>query len=499
MTFPVGTVFNTTGNITINVENFTINTDILEINNNSITFYNLTFLHPNACNGTFFSVYNYTAQNVNSSTLDFPYTCSKLFYLSYCNSTNNVTFLNLTFKDIITLANLNATINNSLFTTYPNGFINLSKTYAFSNSIENQSYGFCIYPPDYNYYSDYSISYGRSGYASSTKVSNGSVLLTNSSTTDILYLFNSSIPSLRTFQVINSLSQTLDNVYVYVTDYYDINNTIIMSGYTDSGGIINFMLSNSTSYKIYFSKSGYDTYSTILTPTETFYTITLSGSGLVVITPPDYSGGDSSIPNSKGVTYSTKPQVTWLNNGTYYNFNLTIDSGVWTLDNWGFNLTDSDGNLINATSSTNASGGVLNLYASTSNYTRLIMNFYYTIDGNITSLQRVWLIIDTSDNSYSIKHLLDDTTSYIDSGLFGITTRGLSFIVFFIIFIGAGVLSYRFGLTSPVAICGFVFAMVWFFDVSLGWIPTPINAIPHIATWLIAFVFIGFIIREVSQ
>lgn len=492
------TILTTTGNITINIENFTIYTDLLEINNNSITFYNLTFLHPFACNNTYFAVYNYTTPDINSSTLDFPYTCSKLFYLSYCNSTNNITFLNLTFRDTITSINLNATINNSLFTTYPNGFPNLNKNYTFSTTMKNQSYEFCIYPPDYTYYSDYSINYGLSGYASATKVSNGSVLLTNASTTDILYLYNSSIPTIKTFQVINSLSQTLQGVYAYVTDYYDINNTIIMSGYTDSGGIIQFMLSNSTSYKIYFSKSGYDSYSTILTPTESFYTITLSGTGLVIVTPPDYGGGDPDIPNSKGVTYSTKPVNTWLNNGTSYNFSLTIDSGTWTLTNWGFNITDQNGNLINATSSTNASGGVLSLNASTSNYTKVIMNFYYTINGTTITLQRVWTILDLSDNQYSIKHALDDATSFIDSGLFGITTQGLSFIVFFIIFIGAGVLSYKYGLTSPVAICGFVFAMVYFFDVTLNWIPRPYVDYP-IATILLGFLLFGMIVREVSN
>lgn len=503
VTLNVGTVLNTTGNITINIQNFSITADQIDLNNDSITFYNLTYLHPNACNNTFKPVFNYTQSNVNSSTMDWTVTCSKNFYLSFCNSTNNVPFINFTFKDQVnTSINLNGSILTSTFNTYPNGFPSLVKTYIYSNAVENSTFQFCINQPDYIYWVNYSINYGGTGYASSSKVSNGTILLTNISTDDFLYLYNSSIPKLITFQVINSFNQPVEGAYAYITDYYDINNTIIASGYTDSGGIIDFYMSNATSYKVYFSKSGYDTYSTILIPVDISgvdYTITLSGLGISVTTPPDYTGGSSSTPNSKGVTYSTKPSSTYLENDTYYLFNYTIDSGVWTLSNWGFNLTDQNNNLINSTSSTSTSGGTLSLNQSTSNYTKVIMNFYYTINGNTTNLQRVWMIIDTSDSSYSISHAVDDVKSYIGSGLFGITPRGLSFVVLFIIFIGAGVLSYKFGITSPTAILGFVFTAVYFFDVNLGWIPNPLQAVPHLATILVGIVLLGFIVKEVSQ
>ena len=497
VTLGIGTVINNTDiNTTINVDVFPINFDILDINNYSITFYNLTYVHPLGCGGiTYQPVYNYTTSNVNISVISFPSNCSISFELSACNSTNNVTFVNFTFRDQTnTSLELNATLEQASFNYYPIGYSSLVKQYNFTSSTINWSYPFCITPSDYSYYISYNTIYSKEGYSTGIKSSPYSIY-TNTSRNETLYLLNST--NVVTFQVINSLSQQLQGVYVYVMSY--LNDTILTSGYTDSGGIVQFLLNNGTTYRIYFSKSGYDTYSTILTVSDTFYTITLSGTGLVIVTPPDYTGGDITIPNSKGVTYTTKPVNTWLNNGTYYNFSMFIDSGVWNLSLWGFNLTDQDNNLINSTSSTNATGGTIWINASTSNYTRVIMNFYYKINNTTVNLQRVWQVLDLSDNQFSIKHTIDDATSYIGSGLFGITNRGLSFIVFFIIFIGAGVLSYRFGLTSPVAICGFIFAMIWFFDVSLGWIPTPINAIPHIATWLIAFVFIGFILREVSQ
>lgn len=493
-------LINATGmNSTIDIINFSITFDNLTINNDSVLFNGLTFTNPDACGNTTKFNYNFTEANINISNFNFPYNCSKSFYLSYCNSTNNVTYINFTFKDITTLNNINASINNLVFYYYPVGYPSLLKSYTYQSGIENISYGFCMNPSNYSYYVNYSIQAGSSGYATTSKVSNGTKLINNDTVLlDTLFLYNSSTPQLITFQVINSLSQQLSGVYVYITDYFDINNTIISSGYTDDGGIIQFMMNNATSYKIYFQKTGYDDYNTILTPTETFYTITLSGLGITLPVPDDYSSGSPSVPSSKGVTFLTKPQSTYLENGTIYSFNLTIDSGTWTLQSWGFNLTDQNNNLIAVVSSTTATGGTLNVNNNTNNYTKIIMNFYYTINGNKTSLQRVWAVLDLSDNSYSISHTIDDATNYINSGLFGITTRGLSFIVFFIIFIGAGVLSYKFGLTSPVAICGFVFAMVWFFDVSLNWIPRPYVDAP-IATILVGFVLVGFIVREVSQ
>jgi hypothetical protein len=48
------------------------------------------------------------------------------------------------------------------------------------------------------------------------------------------------------------------------------------------------------------------------------------------------------------------------------------------------------------------------------------------------------------------------------------------------------------------AICGFVFAMVYFFDVTLNWIPRPFVDYP-IATILLGFLLFGMIVREVSN
>lgn len=473
----------------------------MDINDYSITFYNLSFNNSDSCiNPINYQIYNHTQPNVNISVLDLYYNCSKSFIFSICNNTNNHTFLNFSFKDIKTDNNINGSINSSSFFVYPAGYIEFNKTYNFVSNTSEKNFSFCISYPKNNYYIKYSVYYSASGYPYSSKIMNSSELFYNSSVREeSLYLYNATEPILVTFQVIDIFEQLLKDVYVYVIDYFDPENKILASGYTDSGGIIQFYLTNSSVYKLYFFKSGYDQYSTILTITNNFYTIKLSGTGVSFTPPPSYSGGNPLVPESKGVTYMTYPRDSYLLNGTYYNFNLSLDSGDWKFDSWGFNLTDQDGNLINKINSTNSTGGVLNVYNSTLNYTRIIMNFYYIIDGNRTDLNRIWAVIDLSENAFSIKRAIEDINLYVKSGLFGMTKRGLSFLVFFIIFIVTGILTYKFGATSPAAIMGVLLSMIMFFDVILGWIPSPISTIPNFPTLVSFLIFVGLIIKEVTR
>jgi len=474
--------------------------DIINKKNNgyNFTIFNLSSPLISFSNGT--SIYQSGTNleyNLSLSPNQYLYVYENFGDLSRCNDTNNFTIINFTFVNEKNSSNkLNGTIQSANFNYYQSGLpVNASRNYNFTSSELNSSFPICTNQPSKNYYIDYTLIYSGDGYGERTKTTNQYILYQNQTNNIELSLLNST--NVITFQVINSFSQAINNAYVYVLPY--LNDTVLMSGYTDSGGIIQFLMNNGTQYRVYFSKSGYDNYNTLLNPTENFYTITLSGLGVTVVTPPDYGNGDVTIPNSKGVTYRTYPINTWLNNGTEYNFTYTIDSGVWNLTNWGFNLTDQDSNLINATSSTNANGGTITINASSSNYSKVIMNFYYEVNETVINLQRVWTVLDLSDNQFSIKQGLDDATAYINSGLFGLTIQGLSFIVFAIIFIASGILSYRYGLTSPVAILGFIFAMVWLFDVSLNFIPNPIGAIPHFATVLIGIVFFSFIIKEVSS
>jgi hypothetical protein len=57
-------------------------------------------------------------------------------------------------------------------------------------------------------------------------------------------------------------------------------------------------------------------------------------------------------------------------------------------------------------------------------------------------------------------------------------------------------MSYKFGMTSSVVLSGMLFAVIFFFDVVVELLPTPINAIPHSLTFLSALILVALLIKE---
>ena len=126
------------------------------------------------------------------------------------------------------------------------------------------------------------------------------------------------------------------------------------------------------------------------------------------------------------------------------------------------------------------------------------MNGYYTIASSNYTFSRIWVVQDTSGTGYSISNLFVNLKSYVSSGFFGLDDFGLNLIIFLVIFLSAGVMSYSFGITSPAAISGIIWAETAFFDVALGLVTPPAFAtvVPHAATVFIGLIFLGLIIKE---
>ncbi len=133
---------------------------------------------------------------------------------------------------------------------------------------------------------------------------------------------------------------------------------------------------------------------------------------------------------------------------------------------------------------------------NTGDNTDLIMEVFWTINNNQTNITRIWLVLDTSDEGFSIKTFFDDLSIYLTSGLFGLTNFGLGIIIFMIILITTGIMSFKFGITSPAGISIIVFAMVLFFDVGLGIMPNPIGAVPNFPSIFVGVVFLGLFLKE---
>lgn len=413
-------------------------------------------------------------------------------YFALCNATYTIPYINFTFKDESDDANIVASIPYSTF-NYWLGDGTINKTLTFENTTANPNYTFCFSPPDEAINMDMYIQYKNTSSYPQRTYDPQTISLTNATTNEILYLLSSSDGLYVTFQVVNSADQPISDVSSNATRLIGGINTLVGQGLTGADGGVTFWLNPDFSHTFSFNKEDYDLYTTSLTPTQTSYTIVLGG-GATTSNFSDYG---------QGLTYSILPDNTYLNNDTSYSFNFTISSTYWSLDNYGFNITNSSGNLIGEVSDTTGTGGTVNLDLDTASNSTFIIISYWTIEGNLTYISKSWIIIDTGESSWSIKYLIDDAVDYIsDGGIYGLTIGfNTSLLAFIIIFVSVGALTISRGINNPSVLMGIIFAFVFFFDVNLGWLtlPSEIGAVAHFPTFVTFIIFAGFFLKEATK
>lgn len=410
-----------------------------------------------------------------------------LINMSLCQAApQNVVFLNFTFRNETTAQEqVNASIPASSWVYWDatgTGVYNKSFTYA--TSTENKFYAFCYTPAYRTVESVFSLSYDNTESEQRTYAPEAQSF-TNVTTNVLLYLLPSNQGSFVTFQVINLAQQSLEGVEITAARS---GIGTIETKTTDASGSATMFLNPNFAYTLTFTKAGFDTYTTTLSPTQSTYTITLSSS----------SGSNATDPQ-RGMTFTVRPPAGTLNNNTVYNFNLTINSTFWDLDSWGFTLRNASGSVFVSNTSTSPNGGLLTASLNTGANKTIVMNYFWVIEGVYNNASVIWGVIDLSDTGFSWFQFFSDTKTYASAGFFGLDDFGLALITFLAIFVFTGIMSYKFGISSPAAIMALVFGLVLFFDVGIGMIPYPPAAFPHFITIVVGILFIGAIIREVSR
>jgi len=417
-----------------------------------------------------------------NTTLYYQYVNPIIFEL--CNSTSTSRYLNISFLNEADSTRINATVTSSTWTYYLND-ATLNKTYSFSNATQNWEYNFCFMPLDRTINVIPSFSYKQGTDYPQRTWNPGLKSYTNGTANQTLYLLGSTGNSV-TFQVLNPSNQQLSGVSVVGTTSIGGVSTIIAQGTTDSAGSINFWLNPEVSHTFNFSRTGFTTQSLTLTPTEDSYSIVMGGSTAEQIT--DYS---------RGITLSIKPDTTFeLNNDTTYNFNMTLSSSYWSVSDFGFTLSSQNGTQLGFVNSGSGSGTV-SLNLDTVNYTRIVMDYYYTINSTNITLTTSWNVFNTGFTQWSISNFFTDLNTYLDTDMFGLDDFGRHLIVYLILFISIGAMSYKYGLTSPIAVVTMVFGIIYMFDVVIGLLPTPIEVIPNFFTFVAGLIMTVVIIRRV--
>ena len=365
--------------------------------------------------------------------------------LSLCSATNNVPYINFSFKnETVGQENSKALISTGLV-TYWLSTSSSNLTYTFTNPTELNAYTFCLNPPDKTIFTDWYIGYDNA--ESEQRIFQNTLTLTNGTTNQTLWLLPTSDGIFVTFQVLSQSDSPLSNVKLTLvrSGYGTISTT-----YTGASGTSTVFLNPNFQYTLTAERAGFQTFNSTQAFTTTEYTIVLGESNLIA---DDYI---------KGIRVKTRPYAGGLLNGTVYEFNYTLVSEYWALDGYGFTLKNSSGTMLGSNSSM-ANGGFLNYFLNTHNQTYIIMDYYWIINGSTLNYTVSWYVSPFEGGS--IYGFFAKLKMYVSDGIFGLNAFSLALITFTFIFLLVGVLSYNFGLTSPIIIFTIATICVIFIDI----------------------------------
>ncbi len=402
-----------------------------------------------------------------------------------------VPFVNFTFKDELTNTDMTAYVDSSTFTYWATD-VTLNKTLVFSNTTAvNPSYAFCFPAGQTPVYMNTIFKYSNTSYPQRTWTYSNT-LFTNITTNKTLYLLGSTVGQYVAFQLLNAGGETISGVKVNVTKSVLGTTTLVEQGITGDDGVVTFWLDPNYVHTITASKTGYTTASYSITPTQTSYTITLGGTDSNTTTT-DYA---------RGISYSIYPSDKYLLNQTSYDFKFILSSNYWTVSSFGFVLTNGS-NSIGTTSNT-TNGGTLTLTKNTGLNSTIQMDYYYVVNSTYYNFTVYWKVFDSSKSNYGLKTFVSHIQNYTQgSGMFGMKLNDFSWalIIFVVIFIVTGIMSYTYGLTNPATITFIIFALVGLLDVGLGLIPNPIpsTTLNNFPTVFMFIIFMFFLVKELQN
>lgn len=314
-----------------------------------------------------------------------------------------------------------------------------------------------------------------------------STSITNvSGTTYNLYLLDLSSGAYITFQVVDSGGSPVINAYITAQKIISGSLVTITSGYTDDSGIVTFWLDPLSTHTISASKSGVGSTSFSITPTQSSYTITLGGSTQLNQTNPYF-----------GINYNILPTNIILNNNTVYTFRFNISSSYWNLTNYGFNLINSTGGILNTSTGAIITGSALSVLLNTNNMSSVTMNYWWNINGNYTNLSQEWKVHSTYEGELSIKNFFDDLDNYLGVGFnAGFDNFGKIIISIILIVLVVGWLSFEFGIYSPLGI-GALVVLLSFFLETVNFLPPLIRK--YLLSIILVVIWLGFATQEESK
>jgi len=363
--------------------------------------------------------FTYAGDTIDSTYLTYQNVSS--ISLAYC--TTGTPYLNLTFKDEVSLVSINSTM---LFDVdYYLGTGTQTKNLLYQNTSENPRYSFCFTPITRTIQTSGTIKYSSTGYPLRNFAL--SQQLTNTTTSRILYLLNGADGIYAQFQAIDSSTGSpIQDVTgtaerLISGEYINVGSTN-----SDSAGMMIFWVNPDFTHRMTFTKTGYEVVQEDISPSSaSIYTVFMSGSGGASYIDTNWTTKELPV-----FAYSILPSENFLNNGTAYNFRFVISSDSSLTAT--MKLYDENNNLIGDETNTGTS---INLLALINTFENSTIRGTYTIsDGNTTyTYSKSWSVGDYSPGDYSLyAWLIEWNTQAVDS----VIIKWIQVVIVFLTLIG---------------------------------------------------------------
>lgn len=411
---------------------------------------------PTTVKGDISFYYKYDIGTFTQQSNNYTQSIQPLLY-GICNSTITVPFVNFTFIDETNSSSVTATVDTQF--TYYLGRGLTSKSLSYSSSTAYNNYTFCLSPQNTTLYLNITQFLYRNlpTYPQRSYVED--MNLTNNTLQKTLYLLSVDNGIYTTFQILNSANQPIGDVSI--SAYRTINNvnTLLETKTSDASGSATFWVDPNYEYTFIFEKSGYDSYTFTTNPTQSSYTITLG------------EAQSETTSYNTGISYIVYPTQSVLNNNTNYDFGFDISSSYFSLDSYGFVLTNSSGYVMGSTSGTTDVGSNISLNINSGNGSKIYMNYYWVINDTYSNGSISWSVHSTYTGQFSLLYFFQDFKKFSKSG-FNDFSRILLGV--FIILIIVGFASFYGLIEQPLTILGMITALTFLFDENLG------GLFPHI-------------------
>jgi len=384
-------------------------------------------------------------QEVRDFTLD---DCSSNSVLTW-----NFTFFNESGSNNAMTADYTATFNYTFGST---------KKQLTLTGTDEPNITVCMFPQGQTFTGTYDIAYSQTGH-SQRRVTDDSVTYSNVTQNQNLFLIADSDAIAFSFSVVDNFASIIEGVLVTMSKGIEL----IESRETDGAGNAGFIGESDTSYGFVFTKTGFETFTTTITPN--------SGDKIQIRMNAPADQENASF--SQGVGSKVSPLGRLLQNNTLYNFSINVTSNFWEITSC-FIMIKNNTDILQLHSPTfNVTHCLANISFNTGTQTNIFSQMNYTLNTSaMLFVRQPYTVGLTYEGEFSLMTWITDIKSFSKAGFDDFTRMIMALLIIIVIVSSASFsvqgLRNSTGIIIMTAVLVCMFSFLGFFTLNNAGLPT---------------------------